>query len=232
MSNKVLFTSSTVSDGNMSFRRGDPDEALKNRLNFFKKNKLDYAHYVGMAPTHTNGMRIVTLFDKGKMLNETDGIITDDTSIPLFTLTGDCIPLALIDPDKKVFALVHMSWKNAGSGMLTEAISTFIYQYHSAPEKITAKIGPSIGPCCYFQKDPLQKKNKKWQAFIRADDGAYSIDLWGFVENELKLLGLKKTNIDNPKICSFHSGKYFSHHRVVKEKLENDFRFGTILTIQ
>lgn len=215
----------------MSFRRGDPDEALQNRLNFFKKNNLNYQNYVGMSPTHTSGVKIVSLFDKGKMLDETDAIITNDSSIILFTLTGDCIPLALIDLEKQVFSLIHISRLNAASGILTETISTFIYNFHSSPQNITAHFGPSIGPCCYYHKNPPQLKDNKWKPFIKQMDKTYSVDLWGFVEAELETLGLKKANIKNPKICSAHSEKYFSHYQAIKENLPNDYRFGTLLNV-
>lgn len=228
---RVLFTSSIISDGNMSFRRGDPDEALQNRLKFFEKHQLNYENYVGMAPTHTSGIKIVSLFDKGKMLDETDAIITNDPSLILFTLTGDCIPLALTDSEKNVFSLIHISRLNAASGILTETISTFIYNFHSSPQKLIAEFGPSIGPCCYYHTNPLQLEDKKWQPFIKPIEGTYALDLWGFVEAELKTIGLKKENIKNPGVCSFHSNKYFSHYKATKGKLDNDYRFGTLLTV-
>lgn len=227
---QILFKSSTIAEGNMSFRRGDEKEALQNRLKFFKKYNLDYENSVGIAPTHTTNVTRVTFFDKGKMLDETDGIITDDPTITLFTLTGDCIPLALIDPNKKVFALVHISWKNTDKGILTQTISNLIQTFHSSPQDLIAKFGPSIGPCCYHQTNPTQLKNQKWKPFIKALDETYTINLWSFVENELITLGLQNSNIDNPKICTYHSSNYFSHHKAMKEKLEHDYRFGTILT--
>src|SRR3954471_24479770 len=97
---KFILESSVISDGNMSFFRGNPDEALQNRLNFFKKLNLDSKNVITFSPAHTNIIKIVTEDDKGQTFADTDGLVITDPSIFLFTLTGDCIPLGITDKNK------------------------------------------------------------------------------------------------------------------------------------
>jgi polyphenol oxidase len=231
MTNKILFKSSTIKDGNLSITKGDPNEAVENRIKFLSKHKLTENQIVTMDLSHSTISKLVSSFDLGKSV-KADALISDDPNLTLFMLTGDCIPLALIDPTSNSFSLIHLSWQNLHKGILTEVISTFILAFHSNPTKLVAKFGPSIGPCCYQQKDPQQKKDQKWKPFIKPIDGTYSVDIWGFTEQELFNLGLQKQNIDNPQLCTYHSGKYFSHHKALKEKLPYDYRFATILKLK
>ena len=229
---KIVFTSSKQSDGNMSFRKSNPEDALNNRLKFFKKNNLNYEDVIGMTPTHTNSIKIVTSSNKGEIIDETDGMIGINPGVILFTMTGDCIPLSVTVPEKNLIGLFHISWKNADNDFMKDIIGTFSNEFQITPAELQISIGPSICRQCYIVENPSQKDDPRWQPYVtKKSDNQYAIDLAQMVIDRFKELGVYAKQIKNLNLCTFHMD-YFSHHRVVKEKFENDFRFGTILTIQ
>ncbi len=229
---KIVFTSSKQTDGNMSFRKSSPDDALNNRLEFFKKNHLNYADVIGMTPTHTNSIKIVTSSNKGEIIDETDGMISINPGVILFTMTGDCIPLSVTIPEKTLIGLFHISWKNADNDFMQDIVETFTNEFQITPSELQISIGPSICPKCYVVENPSQKDDPKWQTYVTKKTGnKYSIDLAQMVIDRFKVLGVPADQIKNLNLCTFHMD-YFSHRKSMIEKSPDDFRFGTLLTIQ
>lgn len=236
----IIFTTSKTTDGNMSFLHGVHDEVLKNRKEFFKSLQIPTDSIVAMQLQHDTNIAVVGKNNLGKGIYIVedallaDALITSEPNIFLFVLTSDCIPLALFNPVKQVLALVHISWKTADKNLLKLVIQKLSEKYASQPQNLIAEFGPSIGPCCYKHlPDLTQKDDPRWKPYIsQAKDGTFGINLWGFTENELKNLGLKPENIHNPKVCTYHTDKYFSYRKVQVENLKEDYRIATVLGIK
>lgn len=237
---QILFTSSKSLDGNMSLTKGDPKEALENRNRWLKKLGISLEQIIILNLELGNKVIRVGKDDLGKdYLKDskfnTDAAITKDKGIYLFILIGDCIPLDFYDPIKEVVALVHTGWQGLDSGIIKNTVSKMAQHFKTKPRDLIVQFGPSIGPCCYnkFTSDIKQKNDPKWQEFISKDkNGLFSIDIWGMAEKQLIDLGIKKGHIDNPKICTYHSGQYFSHRKFSLKNLNNDYRFATVLGIK
>jgi len=238
MENEIIFISSTSKDGNMSFRKSNPEDALQNRLNFFKKNNLNYEDVVGMTPTHTNSIKVVTSNNKGEIIDETDGMISINPGVILFTMTGDCIPLAVVSKDKNLIGLFHISWINADNDFMKDIIEAFQTEFQTSPQELELTIGPSICSDCYIVENPSQKDTPKWKPYLKKipttyqlQPTTYSINLWQMVEDRFKKLGIPEKQIENLKQCTYHLD-YFSHRQSSVEKLPDDYRFGTLLTLE
>ncbi len=235
---KVMFTSSKASDGNMSFRKSSPNDAMENRLKFFKKNNLNYEDVIGMTPTHTNSIRIVNSSNKGDIIDETDGLISINPGVILFTMTGDCIPLSVAILEKNLIGLFHISWKNADNDFMKDIVETLSSEFQVTPKELQLTIGPSICPECYIVENPGQKDDPKWQPYLSKistphtpSPTTYSIDLAQMVTDRFIKLGVPANQIKNLNLCTFHMD-YFSHRKSVIENSPDDFRFGTLLTIR
>ncbi len=230
---------STINDGNMSFVRGGYEETLNNRINFFKKNNLSLQNSVWMKTPHEGDVHIVTIHDNGngsKDLDSTfpvDALITNQRGIILSLVIADCIPLSLFDQKTKTIALLHVSRHNVNQ-IIENTIQTMTKNFATDPKNIKAVIGPSIGPCCYtwFQgQDPELEKTYDEFVIIESPTTA-KLDLWGLTEKRLIQNGLAQKNISNPKICSFHTGEYYSHRKFDEHKMENDYRFAAIFVLK
>lgn len=239
---QVIFTSSDISDGNMSFTHGDNQrsEILKNRKKFFEKLNIPLDFAVAMGLEHKANIVKVTINNRQRGIYspdnaiKADALITDEPQLYLFVLTADCIPLALYDPKNQAIALIHISWKTAHQDIINLTVKKMSENFGTNPKDLIAQFGPSLGPCCYKGLGEIsQKEDPRWQSFIsESSDRTFTVDLWGFTKNELKKIGLNPKNIDNPKICSYHSGNYFSYKKFQRENLENDPRFATVLGLK
>ena len=198
----MIFTSSKISDGNMSLKCDNPEKALENRLKFFVKLGINPKNVLEVNQVHGNNVIIVNNISDFK--KEADGLITSRADIFLMLKTADCVPIALFDPINHTLGLIHAGFKSLEKGIIKRAIDGMKRNYRSDPKNIVVQFGPSIGPC------------------------HYRLDLWTDAEKQFIKSGILKSNIFNQKICTYESKDYFSH-RKSQDSYTQEGRFITIL---
>ena len=72
-----------------------------------------------------------------------DGLVTTEPGLALGVVTADCVPVLLAGDDE--IAAVHAGWRGLAQRILPAALDRLRTPRH----RITAWIGPAIGPCCY-----------------------------------------------------------------------------------
>lgn len=80
---------------------------------------------------------------------EGDGWVTDVVGKTLGIFAADCMPIYLWAPAPRAAGVVHAGWRGAQAGMIAQAVLAFRTHYGVGPERLSASIGPHIGPCCY-----------------------------------------------------------------------------------
>lgn len=142
---------STVAAGNMKY---DPSGVNLARGRLFAGLGLEPSRILSLQLRHTRGVifqqrgeAMTDLHQKADALDGADGlVVAEPDSIPALTV-ADCMPIWLFDSKKEVFGLLHSGWR--GTGILKEAVLGMVSRFGSAPEDISAILGPSIGACCY-----------------------------------------------------------------------------------
>lgn len=231
----ILIAYSDTSFGNMSETRGIKEEAFNNRKKFLKSIGINGENVLKMSLEHTTVIKQVTRDDllKTEDYISCDALSTKDRDVALFMVVGDCIPLFVHDKGNGAILLAHCSYKNLGLKFLDKIVSFLRTCYGTKPEDMEVTIGPSIGPCCYKGFETLkQLDDPEWAGFISRENDSYGVDLWGFTENGLIRLGVPTKQIKNKKLCTYHSGKFFSHRKFVTDGLKDDFRFATVMAIK
>jgi polyphenol oxidase len=76
----------------------------------------------------------------GADLPRVDGHTTGLSGVPLLVLVADCLPLALVSPER--VTMLHCGWRGLAAGIVERALERF-------PAPPHAVLGPAIGPCCY-----------------------------------------------------------------------------------
>ncbi|MEO8353329.1 MAG: polyphenol oxidase family protein [Chthoniobacteraceae bacterium] len=79
----------------------------------------------------------------------TDGLITTDPAICLGIYVADCGPVYLVDPVRKVTALLHSGRKGTELGITTIALKKMRDHFGCEPSDIVAQLGPCIRPPHY-----------------------------------------------------------------------------------
>jgi YfiH family protein len=62
--------------------------------------------------------------------------------------TADCLPVLLVDPERRLVAAAHAGWRGTAAGVAARAADALAAR-GSRPEGLMAALGPGIGPCCY-----------------------------------------------------------------------------------
>jgi len=161
-----------------------------------------------------------------------DIIFTDNPSVSLFMRFGDCVPILLHDPIKKVIGIAHAGWMGTMRGVVKAAVEGMQARYGSDPKNIIAGIGPSIGVDQYeVGADVIlqfrEKYNHDADQILQTRNGSTYLDLWTANAIQLKDAGVGQLQIsDQCTACNLDD--WFSH-RAEKGKTG---RFGAIMALQ
>jgi len=80
-------------------------------------------------------------------------------------------------------------------------------------ENLYVGLGPGIGACHFEIREDVLDKFKKYDKFIVENKNKIFVDLKGIIRNQLLDLNIKNNNIEDDKVCTFDSDKYFSYRR-------------------
>lgn len=78
-----------------------------------------------------------------------DGLITNVPGLLLAVQTADCLPVLLVDPQKKAVGAFHAGWRGTFKRIVEKGVGAMQQHFGSDPKKIMAAIGPGIHSCCY-----------------------------------------------------------------------------------
>ncbi len=161
-----------------------------------------------------------------------DIILTDNPHISLFMRFGDCVPILLHDPHKKVIGIAHAGWQGTLRGVVGSAVLGMQTRYGSDPKHIVAGIGPSIGVDHYQVGAEVVSQFRQTyprhaeQIFQTKNENAH-LDLWTANALQLNDVGVHQVQIS--AICTAcHLEDWFSH-RAEKGKTG---RFGALMSLQ
>jgi YfiH family protein len=92
----------------------------------------------------------------GTVYERCDGLWTDRPGQAMMLLTADCFPVALCRTSgEPALAVLHVGWKGLLAGIAEAGVEAIRDGRRGSQvtdcylEKISAAIGPGIGPCCY-----------------------------------------------------------------------------------
>lgn len=214
---RVVFTTRLggVSGGpfeslNLGMRTGDdPDSVARNRRRVSGRAGLD-PHRVAMgwqvhgtelheweAPPEAAEAAFAGRGDR--TLAHVDGHLTSLRRLGLLVLVADCLPIALVAPER--VAIVHGGWRGLAAGILERALEAFA-------DPPAAVIGPGIGRCCYEVGDEV----------LAAFDGLDGVAAGRMLDLRLvarrKLAAAGVGEVDDVDLCtSCRADLFFSHRR-------------------
>ena len=229
---KLKIATSTLNDGNMSYRLGQVETVTNNRQKFLHSMSIDPSLCVAMEVEHDCHISLVDSSCQGRgLVNQNyllaDALLTTQTNLFLFLLTADCFPVVIYNQTTPTLALIHAGWQSADSGIIEKTLNTLAI-LGANPQNSLVWIGPGIDKSSYLVEHPKQKKSKKWQSFIKQSVGqTYQIDLKNFIASRLTRQGVLNQNIHFSDTDTATSDKYFSHYHS-KHTNQPEARFATV----
>lgn len=88
---------------------------------------------------------------------EADAAVAGSTGVLLGILTADCLPILLVDPERRAVAVAHAGWRGSAQGVASAAVAALL-QRGSRPENLIAALGPANNVCCYEVGDELRER--------------------------------------------------------------------------
>lgn len=219
---------------NVGGLRGDnPEHVYQNRVRSFRAlNRRPESVYDVWQVHSTDVIWTTGRRPAGVRHRKADAILTDRAEVTLFMRFGDCVPILLHDPVRKVVGLVHAGWMGTVNGIVSETIKTMQAAYRSNPGDILAAIGPSIA-VHHYEVGP-EVVNQVESAFgqtaeelLVRDKDSTQFDLWR--ANQLMLEDMGIRNIELSGICTAcNLQDWFSHRGEYGET----GRFGVLIALE
>jgi YfiH family protein len=161
-----------------------------------------------------------------------DIIFTDNPNVSLFMRFGDCVPILLHDPVKKVIGIAHAGWMGTIRGVVGSAVEGMQSHYGCDPKNIIAGIGPSIGVDHYeVGADVISQFQEKYNhdadQVLQTRNGSTYLDLWTANAIQLKNAGVEQIQISGQ--CTACNLEDWFSHRAEKGKTG---RFGALMALQ
>ena len=200
------------------------ENILKNYEIICDEIGVNFENLVFSNQVHCDTILSVTDKDMGNGITKpqkwdgVDGLITNQTGVPIIIFAADCVPVFFLDKKKKVIALVHSGWKGTVLKISAKCIDKMMAEYGSDPKDIMVAIGPSIG-VCHFEVgddvadifrdtfgDSVLEKQEKWH-----------VNMQKAIEIQLKEKGIE--NIIKADICTYcQSDLLFSHRKTAGKR--------------
>ena len=196
----------------------NPTDILANRDQI--QQKFSDMQFVVANQTHSDNIvvidQVTTLGwdDLATAVENCDALITNQKGIMLTVLTADCVPILLLDPLKRVVAVVHAGWKGTQQEIVYKSVKKMESVFGSDPKDILAGVAPSIGICCYEVGKEVAKHFFKYPKSYTIKGEKYMLNLPYINKEQLLKAGLVEKNIELSNICtSCEVENYFSYRK-------------------
>jgi YfiH family protein len=146
-------------------------------------------------------------------LLEYDAVISDTPNTFLGILTADCLPIFIVDRDKKVIAAIHAGRRGTALHITSKVLKKMKEEFCCTSKDLIIALGPCIGPCCYEIDDEVFIP--EWEPFSTSRGrGRRMVDLARINISQLQEEGIRKEQVFSIDLCtSCHSDLFFSFRK-------------------
>ncbi len=200
----------------------DPEVVLQVRRKFAAELGLDPANLTAIGAVHGNAVARVDA--PQDVVEDADGLITNQPGIALFATYADCYPIVLWDPEHRAAGLVHAGWRGTQADVAAGAVRSMAREFDSNPARMKAAIGPGIcGRCYEVGEDVATRFDRR---FVHdTTPGKFLLDLAAANRAQLEEQGVREVFALN--LCTKETGFLPSHRRT-----PDGTRFGAIVAIR
>jgi polyphenol oxidase len=130
---------------NLGLNCGDDAKTVEaNRAMLAAALERDPDQLVYAEQVHGAGVAIVESAQDAPVAGA-DALITAVPGLILMLHFADCMPIYVVDPLKRVAALIHSGWRGTAADIVTRTTDVLKAQFDVRPRSCQVAIGPSIG---------------------------------------------------------------------------------------
>jgi YfiH family protein len=199
---------------NLSDKNGDQEECVsRNRKTIAETFGFDSSRLILLDQMHRD--RILLLKKPIPPLPsplEFDALITNAPDTFLGILTADCLPIFMVDQQKKVIAAIHAGRQGTALRIAAKALRKMKEEFGCLWKDLLIAMGPSIGPFCYEIDERVFQQEWKPFSVLRAT-GKWLLDLARVNINQMKGEGIEEEQISWVNLCTHCHGDLFFSYR-------------------
>jgi YfiH family protein len=137
-----------------------------------------------------------------------DGHVTTAPGLLLAISVADCVPVFVVDPDKRAVALLHAGWRGTAAHILARGIELLGDVAASDPSSLHVHCGPAICGRCYEVSPDVHTA-----LGLDAPDEPTPVDLRAVLADQAMHLGVCAENITLSELCTRCDNEQFFSHR-------------------
>jgi YfiH family protein len=141
---------------------------------------------------------VVAVADRAGVLGEGDALVSNQPGLFVAVKTADCIPVLLVDPERRTVAAIHAGWRGTAGNIVRSTIDTLVSEFHTDPEMLWAAIGPGIRKCCYEVSGEVAEKFAAWLPEHAGAANGAMLDLTEVNRRQLVQAGLDVRHVFGP----------------------------------
>lgn len=136
-----------------------------------------------------------------------DGHATSMPGVLLAVTVADCVPVYLVDPERRVVALLHAGWRGIAGGIMAKGVRTLHTRFASHAAHLYLHLGPAICGTCYEVGPEVRNA-----LGLPTPSGPTPVDLRAVLVFQARALGIQESNITVSEHCTLcGTGGWFSH---------------------
>ena len=155
--------------------------------------------------------RIEVHYEVGEGVQEADeaadGHATASPGVLLSVTVADCVPVYLLDRDRRAVALLHAGWRGTAAGILPSGINLLLEEWGCDPTRLLVHLGPAICGACY------EVGPEVFSALaLEVPSSPALLDVRRVLARQARVAGVPSENVTASPLCTLcGSGNLFSH---------------------
>ena len=136
-----------------------------------------------------------------------DGHATADPDVLLAVTVADCVPVYLLDADRRAVALLHAGWRGTAARILHCGITLMGQRWGTDPSRLLVHLGPAICGACYEVGPEVFEALGE-----EVPPNAAPLDMRGVLARQARTAGVSSESITVSGLCTLcGDGNLFSH---------------------
>jgi len=189
-----------------------PEEAAASRTPADGWSRLQAATRVGRVARcrQVHGSAVAVYENLGpagvEVLGHADALVTGRAGVLLAVTIADCVPVFLLDPERRVLGLAHAGWRGTAAGVV-EATFDAMCRLGAEVASLHAHLGPAICGRCYEVGPEVPA------ALGGMPEGTRFVDLRAHIASTVTAAGVDPERLTASSCCTRCDAAAFFSHR-------------------
>ncbi len=137
-----------------------------------------------------------------------DGHATSASGVLLAVTVADCVPIYVVDPERRAVALLHAGWRGIASGIMASGVETLARRFGTHPAQLHVHLGPAICGRCYEVGPEVFEALE-----LAAPSHPTRVDLRAVLVSRARALGVPASQLTVSEQCTLCGGTGLLSHR-------------------